>query len=337
MITDLQRGVEPAARKQPFNADVLRIDAAAEIDRIAEAARDQVLRQLRRRGIVVGLSGGIDSSVVAALCVRALGPQRVLALFTPERDSEPESLRLGRLVASTLGIPSAAEEITPILEAAGCYRRRDDAIRRLFPEYGPGYRCKMVLPDLLTSHGYNVHSLVIEAPGGEQRRARLPLEVYLGILAATNMKQRTRKLVEYYHADRVNYAVAGTPNRLEFDQGFFVKNGDGAADLKPIAHLYKSQVYQLAEQLGVPLEIRLRAPTTDTYTLSQSQEEFFFSLPLAKLDLCLYALNHGVPAAETAGATGLSEDQVERVYRDIEGKRRSARYQHERPLLVEAV
>ncbi len=163
----------------------------------------------------------------------------------------------------------------------------------------------------------------------------MPIDGYLGIVAATNMKQRTRKQIEYYHADRLNYAVAGTPNRLEYDQGFFVKNGDGSADVKPIAHLYKSQVYQLAEYLEVPEEIRARTPTTDTYSLAQTQEEFYFGIPLRKLDLCVYALNHGVPAADAARVVGLTEAQMEAVYRDIAGKRLSSRYQHEPPMLVE--
>jgi NAD+ synthase len=326
-----------SALQRGFSARVLDIDPEAVAARITAAVREQVLKRLRRRGVVVGLSGGLDSSVVAALCVHALGPSRVFGLFTPERDSDPDSLRLGHAVADRFGIESVVEDITPVLLAAGCYRRRDDFIREVFPEYGPGYKSKMVLPDLLVSHGYNVHSLIIQAPDGTRRRARLPLRVLLGIVAATSMKQRTRKQMEYYHADRLNYAVAGTPNRLEYDQGFFVKNGDGAADIKPIAHLYKSQVYRLAEHLGVPAEIRRRTPTTDTYSLPQTQEEFFFSLPLEKLDLCLYALNHAVPPAEAARVVGLSESQVERVYRDIEGKRHSARYQHEAPLLVEPI
>jgi NAD+ synthase len=219
----------------------------------------------------------------------------------------------------------------------GCYRRRDECIRQVFPEYGPGYKSKIVLPNALAGSAYNVFTLVIETPGGSQQRARLPLAAYLGIVAATNMKQRTRKQIEYYHADRLNYAVAGTPNRLEYDQGFFVKNGDGAADLKPIAHLYKSQVYQLAEYLGVPEEVRRRTPTTDTYSLAQTQEEFYFALPYAQMDLCLYALDHGVPAVEAAAAVGLTPPQVESVYKDIQGKRRATRYGHEPPLLVEPV
>jgi NAD+ synthase len=336
-MTAVWTGLSDIAPAHAFSAHALDIDPAEVADEIAVTVRDQVLKRLRRRGVVVGLSGGVDSSVVAALCVRALGPDPVFGLYTPEQDSEPDSLRLGRLLASKLGVQSALEDITPMLAAAGCYRRRDEFIREVFPEYTPEFRCKLVLPDVLAGRGYNVHQLVIESPDGTQHRARPPLHVALGIVAATNMKQRTRKQIEYYHADRLNYAVAGTPNRLEYDQGFFVKNGDGAADVKPIAHLYKCQVYRLAEHLGVPQEIRSRPPTTDTYSLAQTQEEFFFSVPLAKLDLCLYALDHSVPPVETARETGLSADQVERVYDDIRRKRATARYQHTPPLLVQAV
>jgi NAD+ synthase len=320
-----------------FSSDVLRIDAEAAMNEIASAVQDQVLRVLRRRGVVVGLSGGIDSSVVAALCVRALGRERVLGIFMPEADSDPESLRLGRLLAESLGIESVLEDIAPSLEAMGCYRRRDEAIRKVCPEFGPGYKMKIALPSILQSDRLNVFSLVVQSPDGEEKRLRLSLEAYLGIVAATNMKQRTRKQLEYYHADRLNYAVAGTPNRLEYDQGFFVKNGDGAADLKPIAHLYKSQVYQLAEALGVPEEIRRRLPTTDTYSLPQTQEEFYFALPYDRMDLCLYAHNHKIPAEEVAPVVGLQPAQVERVFKDIEAKRRSTRYLHMPPMLIEKV
>src|SRR5512138_1286648 len=320
----------------PFSSTALNLDATMEIERVAAALRAQVLKQLRRKGLVLGLSGGVDSSVVAALCVRAFGRENVLGLFMPEQDSDPDSLRLGRTVAEWLGIQTVLEDITPILNGAGCYRRRDEFIRRLFPEFGPGWRSKIVLRKAGTA-GYNVFHLVVRRPNGEQKEARMPPEVYLGIVATTNMKQRTRKQIEYFHADRLQYAVAGTPNRLEYDQGFFVKNGDGAADVKPIAHLYKSQVYQLAAELGVPEEICSRPPTTDTYALAQTQEEFFFGLSLRTLDVCMYALDHGVPAETVAPAVGLSAAQVLDIFRDIAGRRRTTRYQHEQPLLVAPV
>lgn len=316
-----------------FSAEVLRIDGSAVIPSLEAAIRDIVFEQLRRRGVVVAISGGIDSSVVAALCARALGAERVLGLMLPEADSSPDSLRLAQLLASSLNIRTQVEDLSAVLAAAGCYRRRDDAIRQVIPEYGDGYKCKIVLPNLLEGNAYPVFSVVVQSPDGRRTKARLTLDAYLGVVAATNFKQRTRKMMEYYCADRYNYAVAGTPNRLEYDQGFFVKNGDGAADLKPIAHLYKSQVYEMASLLGIPEEIRKRPPTTDTYPLDQSQEEFYFPLPYREMDLCLYAKNHLIPPEEAAPTVGLTAGQVARVYQLIDSTRNATRYLHMRPAL----
>ena len=319
-----------------FSSASLAIDLEKTAEAIEQAIRRQVT-ELHRRGIVVGLSGGIDSSVVTCLCVRALGKERVQVLLMPERASSGESLTLGKLLSSQLDVAVAVEDIATTLEAAGCYDRQNEAIRMMFPEYGDGWRNKITLPSILDSDRLNVSELTVESPSGERKTARMPPTAYLQMVAATNFKQRVRKMMEYYHADRLNYAVAGTPNRLEYDQGFFVKLGDGAADVKPIAHLYKSQVYALAEFVGVPEDIRRRQPTTDTFSLPQSQEEFYFALPYAKMDLCLYGLNHRVPVEEVAAAAGLTAQQVERVYRDIEQKRRTTRYLHARPRLVEPV
>ena len=317
--------------------EALRIDAGLEVEQIVARTEALITRDMRKRGAVVGLSGGVDSSVVAALCARALGPSRVLGLLMPERESATETLELGQLAAASSGITTVLEDITPILNGAGCYQRRDAAIKSLIPEYGPGWRSKVALPSVVVSDQFRVFSVVARSPEGVEKRARVTPTAYLELVAATSFKQRTRKMMEYYHADRLNYAVAGTPNRLEYDQGFFVKNGDGAADIKPIAHLYKTQVYQLAEWLGVPEVIRTRPPTTDTYSLPQTQEEFYFSLPYDRMDLCLYARDHGVPAAEAGAAMGLTAEQVERVYRDIDAKRRAAHYLHLGPQLVGAV
>jgi NAD+ synthase len=316
-------------------ANLLRIDPARETDRIVAGIRDIVFHGLKRQGAVVGVSGGIDSSVVAFLCARALGPERVLALFTPEADSSPDSLRLGRMVAESLGVRSVLEDISHILEAARCYERRDGAIRLVVPEYGAGYKCKIVLPNLLDADRYAIFYVVVQTPGGQTRRVRLSAAAYLGIVAATNFKQRARKMMEYHYADLLQYSVAGTPNRLEYDQGFFVKNGDGAADFKPIAHLYKSQVFQLAAYLGVPDEIQRRPPTTDTYSLEQSQEEFYFSLPLEKMDLCLYGKDNGIPATDLSAAVDLGVQQIERIYRMIDSRRKMAHYLHAAPMLLE--
>ena len=320
---------------QCFSNDLLKLDCAREAERIGATLRDHVLRRFKKKGVVVALSGGIDSSVVAALSVSALGRERVLGLLMPEQDSSSETLPLSQQVARHLGIEVIEENITAILEAAGCYRRRDEAIKLVFPEYGQGWKSKIVLPSVLEDYQLRIFSMIVQSPSGQRREVRLSIEAYLGILAATNFKQRTRKMLEYYHADRLNFAVTGTPNLLEYDQGFFVKLGDGAADIKPIAHLYKTQVYQMAEFLQLPESIRKRPPTTDTYSLPQSQEEFYFSLPYDKLDLILYGKNNGYTASDIGQAIGLTAVQVDRVFRDIDSKRRVARYLNAPPVLVE--
>jgi NAD+ synthase len=326
--------VTRAVAADPF-ADFESFDAERELERISDFVRDAIGRMLRRRGAVVGVSGGVDSSVVLAVCAHSLGADKVLALTTPERESAPDTLELSRLAADSVGAQALVEDLTPVLEAFGFYRTRDEVVARLVPDYTPEWRMKITLPPVQDESHLRIFQLVAESPTGEQLTRRLPAEEYRTLVAATNFKQRARKTLEYFHADRLGYAVVGTPNRLEYDQGFFVKNGDGAADLKPIAHLFKTQVYRLAELLGVDERIRTRTPTTDTYSLEQTQEEFFFSVPLATLDVCLYARDRGISAASVAGRCGLQEEQVERVFGDIDAKRRAASYLHLQPLVLE--
>ena len=316
----------------------LRVDPATTAAKIVEALRSQLSTTLKRRGLVVGMSGGVDSSVCAALAVRAVGPKHVLGLFMPERESNPASKTLGQQWADELGIQSVTEDIAPILLGAGCYARRNEAIRRVVPEFRDDWGCKLVLPsERLDANLLSVTNLVVQPPGGEMRHVRLPGAEYRQIVAASNFKQRVRAMIAYYHADRLHFAVLGTPNRLEYDQGFFVKGGDGLADVKPIAHLYKSQVYQLAEYLGIPESITSRPPTTDTFSMPQSQEEFYYSLPIPVLDVVLHGKNEGRSAASIARETGMTEEQVDRAMRDIDQKRMTTRYLHLGPQLVEPV
>jgi len=319
-------------------ASGLQLNPAEATERITATLRQQVGETLRRRGLVVAMSGGIDSSVCAALAARAVGAGHVFGLMLPERESDGQSLGLATGWAQALGIAYAVEDITPMLDAFGCYRRRNAAIRRAMPEFQDDWRCKVVLSGgRLDSERLNVSYLAVEVPGGEVRRVRLPAAEYREIVAATNFKQRARKMLEYFHADRLHYAVVGTPNRLEYDQGFFVKGGDGLADVKPIAHLYKSQVYALAEFLGVPAAIRSRPPTTDTYSLPQTQEEFYFALPAATLDLVLFARNLGCDPAAVATELGRTPEEVVRALKDVDQKRTTTRYLHLPPLLIEPV
>ncbi|MCF6282489.1 MAG: NAD(+) synthase [Candidatus Polarisedimenticolaceae bacterium] len=316
--------------------ELLSVDGDKTVEKACEGIRDLLRNKLNRRGLVVAISGGIDSSVSATLAVKAVGPKRVFGLLLPEQDSSSNSLIRGKMLAEHLGIEYLVHDIAPTLEPIGCYKWRDEAIKNTVPEYGDGWKNKITITGG-TEGQVNHFNLVVEDPNGKQFSKRLALKDYLQIVAATNYKQRIRKTIEYFHADRLNYAVVGTPNRMEYDQGFFVKNGDGSADLKPIAHLYKTQVYQLARDMGLPDEICSAIPTTDTYSLSQGQDEFYYALPYKEMDVALWCLNQGKPASFLAETLGVTEEKAGFIYKDIESKRKTTAMLHWQAITLEKV
>ncbi len=312
------------------------INEQEEIEKITSRLKQILHMNLHRRGLIVAISGGVDSAVSAALCVKALGAKKIYGLLLPEHDSSSDSVSLGEMLAEQLGIEYIIQNIAPTLEAIGCYQQRDEAMKLAFPEYESDWKSKIVITGGIEGK-INRFKLIVQNPSGDAMEKNLRLKEYLKIVAATNYKQRIRKTIEYYHADRLNYAVVGTPNRVEYDQGFFVKNGDGSADVKPIAHLYKTQVYALAEYLGLPNEICSAVPTTDTYSLPQGQDEFYFTLPYEQMDVALWSYNHNVSSDELADLINITVEQARFVYTDIEKKRNSTAYHHAKAILVEPV
>jgi NAD+ synthase len=307
----------PSQSTMTFHRDVLKLDPEREVNRIVEKLRHNIFDVLKRKGGVLGVSGGVDSAVVLALAVRALGPERLVALLLPEMESSPESAQLARQVCHQFGVKPLVEDVTGPLLGFGCYRRRDEAVRAVFPEYDSTYRLKITLPSsLLDQQTLNVFRVTIVSPEGEEKSKRLRPAQLRQIVAASNFKQRSRVALLYYHAELHDYAMIGTPPKNEHDLGFFVKYGDGAMDVKPIGHLYKTQVYQLAAYLDIPEAIRTRPPTSDTYSAGSTQEEFFFRLPFELLDVLWYALEHDVPVDVVAREMDLSEEQVQRVFDD---------------------
>lgn len=320
----MTHATEPSLK---FGRHSLDLDVEAEVDRLVSGLQESVLRTLNRRGAVLGISGGIDSSVVLALCVRAFGAERVTALLLPEGESSPESATLAHMLADHYGVQTITEDISGALEGFGCYQRRNEAIQRLFPDFGPGWGAKITLPgNLLEQEMLNVFYLTVTNPNGEEFTKRLPPREYSQIVAASNFKQRSRMSMLYYHAELRNYAVIGTPNKNEHLLGFFVKHGDGGIDVSPIGHLFKTQVYQLARYLDVPEEIQKRPPTSDTYPGGSTQEEFFFRLPFDILDTIWFGYDSGVSNQDIAEGLGLTVEQVERVVNDIIRKQRTTAY-----------
>jgi NAD+ synthase len=314
----------------------LTFDKDREIAKICDSICSVLGKKLKKRGLVVAVSGGIDSAVCCALAARAVGHKKIFALLLPERDSSSDSVRRGKALVERLGVPYVLQDIAGVLDAIGCYQWRDAAIKNIFPDYTSEWKSKIAIGGGVAG-GINYFSIIAEDPKGKSYQKRLAINEYLTIVAATNYKQRIRKTIEYFHADRLNYAVVGTPNRVEYDQGFFVKNGDGSADLKPIAHLYKTQVYALARHMRLPDEICDATPTTDTYSLTQGQDEFYYNLPYEQMDIALWCFNTGKSASHLAELLGLSVREAENVYKDIATKRRTTAPLHWPALLIDEV
>lgn len=320
--------------KKTFSKDILKIkDLDLAVDQITAKIKHDIFQQHKRRGAAIGISGGIDSSVCMALAVKAIGPERVFGIMMPEKDSSPDSRLLAEDLANVFGVKTLVENISPALEGFQCYQRRDEAVKRVFPEYNPSsYKMKIginqsgldqKLPPVF-------HLTIIDGSGNEKSKI-IPVNEYLQIVAASNFKQRSRMSMVYYHAEQKHYVVIGTANKHEIEQGFFVKFGDGGADFYPIAGLYKTQVYQVAAHLGVPQEIIDRTPTTDTYTAEQTQQEFFYQLPFEEMDLIWYGFENGYPPAEVGKVMGKTEDEIDIIYRNFDRKKKTTAYLRANP------
>ena len=317
-----------------FNKNILDINCESEVNRICQFIEKHV-KSMRKNGIIVGLSGGIDSALTTALCVEAVGKENVYGLVLPEKDSNNMSAIYAEKEAERLGIETQKIDITPTLEAFGTYEKRDAVIKSIFPEYNNEYKFKITLPqDLLQKDAFNFFTITIEERDGNIKSARLKKDDLNGIVAATDTKQRTRMMHLYYYAELKNYLVCGTTNKSEVIQGFFVKYGDGGVDIEPLAHLYKMQVYQLAKYLEITEEIIKRKPSPDTFTCNLSDEEFYFRIPYDTLDLLLYAWENNVSISKVCEVMDLKEEQVRRALRDFISKYNATKHLRQLPPIL---
>jgi NAD+ synthase len=314
--------------KTGFHKDILKIkDIGETVEQISLKLRQDTHNKLKRFGGVVGISGGIDSSVTLALAVKAFGADKVLGVMLPEKDSSSESGILAIKLANKFGVKTITENISHPLTGFGCYSRRDEAVKKVFPEYSPEtYKMKIGIKTAPQSKLPPVFSVIVIDPAGKEQSKKLPAKEYMQIVAASNFKQRARMSMLYYHAERLHYAVIGTPNKHEVEQGFFVKYGDGGADIMPIGNYYKTQVYQMAEFLGVPQEIIDRTPTTDTYSAEQTQEEFFYQFPFETMDLLWYAYENNYDPAQVGEVMGYTTGEILDIFENFKRKQDTTEY-----------
>lgn len=322
-------------RKPMFSKSLIKL---ANVERtvleISDKLRSDIINVLKRRGAVVGISGGIDSSVTLALAVKAFGNDKVLGIIMPENDSSPESKSLALELAGKFEIKTIEENMTAALSGFGCYSRRDEAVKSVISEYNPERdKFKIEIKQSVSNMKLPpIFYVTVYFANGAVESKMLPTKAYLQIVAASNFKQRSRMSMLYYHAEANHYAVMGTPNKHEVQQGFFVKYGDGGADLMPIGHLFKTQVYEMARYLGVPDEIIQRTPTTDTYSAEQTQEDFFYQLPFETMDLIWYGWENGYSQEEIGKVMGYSSEEVSNIFTSFERKVRTTEYLRMSPI-----
>ena len=278
--------------------DELKIDAEKVAEQAVDFIKDKV-KAFRRNGVIFGLSGGLDSSCIAGLCARAIDKERILGLIMPERDSSPSSSEDAEKVAEVFDIKTLTIDLTPILEKFGLYE--------LLP-----------IPEGLLNH-----KLWTAIAKGSYRVFPKSISPFVGGLLGTKrswlrlveayyrIKHRVRMVNLYYYAERNNYLVVGTSNKTESMTGLFVKYGDGAADIMPIASLYKTQVRALAEYLGVPKVIIEKKPTPDL--IPGMTDELVLGLPYEKIDLILLGLEKGMDAYAIAKELNIRRGAIEYI------------------------
>jgi NAD+ synthase len=314
---------------RPLGPHVLDLDLATEVDRISAWMVDAVANQLHRRGVIIAMSGGIDSSVCAALAVRAFGTGKVFGILLPERDSSHKSADRGALVADHLGVTYELQDIAPALAAIGCYRQRDEAIRRVFPDYADDWKCKLAISGGAKG-GINFFKLIVQSPDGTTTEGRLGLKEYLQIVAATNFKQRPAR------CSITTMPTGSTMRCAERRTGSSMTRASSSrtATVPPTSSRSRISTRRRSTRWrgtsGSPRR-------SERGCLAQGQDEFYFALPYHQMDLALWAHNQGLPAADVAAGLGISEEHAKFIYTDIEAKRRTTHYLHARPILVEPV
>jgi NAD+ synthase len=301
-----------------------------DIENLALNIRSFIKSQIssfKKKGVVLGVSGGIDSAVALTLCVQELGKENVYGILLPEKESAPSSRTLGAEICESLGVQYEEVPISPILESLNIYEKKEQIIKRTCPEYDPRiHKTSLVLPDFLNQGLLNVPYIRLIKDGETVAKYRLKANDYLELIGLQGVKQRSRMVIQYMYAEKLNYVVCGTTNKTELVLGQFVKYGDGGVDLEPLADCYKTQIYALGKFLNVNEEIMKRPPSADTWSHYTTDEEFYWRMPIHVMDQLLYSQEHHLPLHVIEKNTGLPRDKIEKAQRHINKIRDTTEY-----------
>ena len=289
----------------------LKINPQAETVKIEKFISTQ-LKDLGKDGVVLGLSGGLDSSVCAYLCTRVLSRDKILTLILPEKDNNPLNMEHAKLIANTLQLPTKTINLTSFLEQIGVYKLFTDEERSNKEKVE-----KLIkgLTKVLKTQSLFTTGMSFQYDGKfglkEKLERKLLLPYSNKFFALTYAKVRLRMLLLYYYAALNNYLVIGTTDKSEWTVGFYDKYGDGANDITLLRHLYKTQIRQLASYLGVPKEIIQKPSSGDL--IAKLPNEVIMGFTYEQLDQILYGLEKGMSDQNIAGEVGIDKGSVQTI------------------------
>jgi NAD+ synthase len=311
--------------------DFLQIkDLETTVNSVTDFIKNEVFEKFQKSGAVLGLSGGIDSAVTCGLCVKSLNPEKILGLIMPERESDPQSQETAENVGKEFNIETKVVDITNILESFGVYEKKENIVKEKFPDFDSECKYRVVVPPKLES-SVGIPYLEILDGKGITHQTKISSSEFLNLTAATSIKHRVRMALLYYHAEKDHLVVAGTTNKSEYMQGYFVKYGDGGSDIEPLVNLYKSQIYQLGKFLNVPNEVISKDASPDVWSYTTNDEEFFYSVPYKIVDLILYGRENNLSINEIQKHSKISIENIEKLLKFQDQKHIKSNHMREMP------
>ena len=300
------------------------------INEITNFIKNEVFEIYQKKGVAVGLSGGIDSAITAALCTKSIGSEKILGLILPEKESDVNSKNLALQIAEKYNIETKSIDITNILESFGVYENKERIVKEKFPNYNEKCKYRVVVPPKLEN---NIGMPFLEILDNENTLHKLKISSFdfLNLTAATSIKHRVRMTMLYNYAEKNNFAVVGTTNKTEYLQGYFVKYGDGGSDIEPLVHLYKTQIYEIANFLKLPEKIINQDASPDVWSFKTSDEEFFYAVPYNIVDLILYARERNLSINDISKFSNLSSEKIEKLIQFQNQKQSKSQTMRENP------